>query len=62
MSANTYDNEARNQQHRNVIEAAESAGVGHVCYLSRRLLGIRLTEVGILHIPCLGRPFFEFKS
>ena len=30
VSANTYDNEARNQQHRNVIEAAKSAGVGHV--------------------------------
>ena len=33
ISANTYDNEARNQQHSNVIEAAKSAGVGHVCNL-----------------------------
>ena len=33
VSANTYDNEARNQQHRNVIEAAKSAGIGHVCRL-----------------------------
>ena len=33
VSANTYDNDARNQQHRNVIETAKSAGVGHVCHL-----------------------------
>lgn len=30
VSANTYDNEARNQQHRNVIAAARTAGVDHV--------------------------------
>lgn len=34
VSANTYDNEARNQQHRNVIEAASRAAVGHVYYTS----------------------------
>lgn len=38
VSANTYDNEARNQQHRNVIEAAKSAGVGHVCHLVKTLV------------------------
>ena len=38
VSANTYDNEARNQQHRNVIEAAKSAGVGHVCRLRKRMI------------------------
>ena len=38
VSANTYDNEARNQQHRNVIEAAKSAGVGHVGHLLKRSL------------------------
>ena len=31
VSANTYDTEARNEQHANVIAAAKSAGVGHVC-------------------------------
>ena len=38
VSANTYDNEARNQQHRNVIEAAKSVRVGHVCELLEALL------------------------
>lgn len=38
VSANTYDTEARNQQHRNVIEAAKLAGVGHVCRLHKRII------------------------
>lgn len=38
VAANTYDNEARNQQHKNVIEAAKSACVGHVCHLVKRLV------------------------
>ena len=38
VSANTYDTEARNQQHRNVIEAAKLAGVGHVCRLHERTI------------------------
>lgn len=30
VSANTYDTEARNQQHRNVIDAAKAVSVSHV--------------------------------
>lgn len=32
VSGATYDNKARDQQHRNVIEAAKKVGVGHVKY------------------------------
>ena len=38
VSANTHNNEARNQQHRNVIEAAKLAGVGHVCRCLQRIV------------------------
>ena len=38
VSANTYDTEARNQQHRNVIEVAKSVCVGHVCELLKASL------------------------
>ena len=62
VSANAYDNEARNQQHRNVIEAAKSAGVGHVCEIISGSLGARLKAAGILHIACLGRPFFQLQN
>jgi uncharacterized protein YbjT (DUF2867 family) len=34
VSSNTYDNEKRTIQHRNVVEAAKAAGVGHVYYSS----------------------------
>lgn len=31
VSTNTFDNERRKVQHRNVVEAAKKAGVKHVC-------------------------------
>ena len=34
VSSNTFDNELRTRQHRNVVEAAKKAGVGHVWYTS----------------------------
>ncbi|MCJ1383384.1 hypothetical protein MMC17_006497 [Xylographa soralifera] len=34
VSSNTFDNALRTTQHRNVIEAAKAAGVGHIYYTS----------------------------
>ena len=62
VSANTYDTEARNQQHRNVIEAAKSVRVGHVCELLKGLLEAKLTVGDLLHIARLGRPHFRLGN
>ncbi|KAI9727240.1 MAG: hypothetical protein M1828_006859 [Chrysothrix sp. TS-e1954] len=40
-SANTYDNELRNKQHRNIINAAKAAGVKHTWYTSLAWGGYR---------------------
>ncbi|KAL0263591.1 hypothetical protein SLS55_002572 [Diplodia seriata] len=40
VSTNTFDNEKRKQQHRNVVTAAEQAGVGRVYYSSLGIGGV----------------------
>ena len=62
VSANTYNTEARNQQHRNVIEAAKSVRVGHVWKLLKGLLEAKLTKGDLLHIARLGRPLFRLGN
>lgn len=49
VSTNVFDNERRAKQHRNVVEAAKTAGVGHVSYMKQKLLGKNANLFIFLH-------------